>query len=214
MNVRPKELPHREFYRLLITAVAPRPIAWVSTINPDGDHNLAPFSFFNVLSATPPLVGFSPGIRPKEIREALGSAVKDTLRNVRQTGEFVVNVVTYALAEQMNLTSGEYEAGVNEFEVAKLTMRPSAIVRPPQVAESPVNFECKIFQIIDFGTESAGYSLVMGEIVSIHLADEVLRDGRIDPELLDLVGRMGGSQYTRTRDRFVMERPGLKLTQR
>jgi flavin reductase (DIM6/NTAB) family NADH-FMN oxidoreductase RutF len=209
MDVRPEELAPREFYRVLITAVVPRPIAWVSTVDREGVANLAPFSFFNALCATPPLLGFCPGIRAKEFREAHGRGVKDTLRNVRETGEFVVNVVPYTLAQAMNLTAGEYAASVDEFEVAGLTTRPSQIVRPPQVGESPVSFECRVFQILDFGTETAGGSLVIGEILSMHLAEEVLRDGRLDGERLDLIGRMGGSQYTRTRDRFEMERPGL-----
>ncbi|MBI4480198.1 MAG: flavin reductase family protein [Acidobacteria bacterium] len=209
MDVRPQEMAPREFYRLLITSVVPRPIAWVSSISKEGIHNLAPFSFFNALCATPPLLGFCPGIRSQELREARGTGVKDTLRNVRETGEFVVNMVPFALAEQMNLTAGEYEATVDEFEVAKLRMRPSQMIRPPQVAESPVSFECKVFQILDFGTETAGGSLVIGEILSVHLAEEVLRNGRIDGQRLDLVGRMGGSEYTRTRERFEMERPGL-----
>lgn len=209
MDVRPEELEPREFYRVLITAVVPRPIAWVSTVDREGVANLAPFSFFNALCATPPLLGFCPGIRAKEIREARGTGIKDTLRNVRETGEFVVNVVPYALAQAMNLTAGEYAASVDEFEVAGLTPRPSRIVRPPQVAESPVSFECRVFQILDFGTETAGGSLVIGTILSVRLAEDVLRDGRLDAERLDLIGRMGGSQYTRTRDRFEMERPGL-----
>jgi len=143
------------------------------------------------------------------LREARGTGVKDTLRNVRETGEFVVNAVPVSLAEQMNLTAGEYDAAIDEFQVANLTRRPSQMIRPVQVAESPINFECKVYQILDFGTETAGGSLVIGEIVSIHLAEEVLRDGRMDAQLVDLVGRMGGSQYTRTRERFEMERPGL-----
>src|SRR3990172_4391765 len=125
MNIRPQELPPREFYRLLITSVVPRPIAWVSSISKDGIYNLAPFSFFNALCATPPLLGFCPGIRSHDVRQALGTGIKDTLRNVRETGEFVVNVVTYPLVEAMNLTSGEYETAVNEFEVAQVTMRAS-----------------------------------------------------------------------------------------
>jgi flavin reductase (DIM6/NTAB) family NADH-FMN oxidoreductase RutF len=128
---------------------------------------------------------------------------------VRDTGEFVVNVVPFSLAERMNLTAGEYDASVDEFQVARLTMRPSQIVRPPQVAESPVSFECKVYQILDFGTDTTGSSLIIGEIVSVHLAEEVLRDGRLDGNLLDLIGRMDGKQYVRTRDRFEMERPGL-----
>jgi flavin reductase (DIM6/NTAB) family NADH-FMN oxidoreductase RutF len=202
MNVRPDELPHREFYRILISAVAPRPIAWVSTLS-DGRLNLAPFSFFNVVSAKPPLLGFSPSLR----QVGGGPAPKDTLRNVRDTGEFVVNVVTFRVAEAMNLTSGDYESSINEFELAKLTTRPSQVVRPPQVAESPVSFECKLNRIIDFGSEPPSGSLVIGEIVCVHLEDEVLREGRLDPDSLDLIGRMGGAQYSRTIERFEMKRP-------
>ena len=202
MNIRPDELPHREFYRILISTVAPRPIAWVSTLS-DGRLNLAPFSFFNVVSAKPPLLGFSPSLRLVDGRPA----PKDTLRNIRETGEFVVNVVTFAVAEAMNLTSGDYESSVNEFELARLTTRPSQIVKPPQVAESPVSFECKLNRIIDFGSEPPSGSLVFGEIVCVHLKEGVLKDGRLDPDSLDLVGRMGGMQYSRTTPRFELKRP-------
>ena len=211
MNVRPNEVSQREFYRLMITSIVPRPIGWISTISKEGLPNLAPFSFFNALCGTPPLVGYCPGTRSKDFREALGSGFKDSLRNARETGEFVANMVTDTLAQQMNVTAGEYEASVNEFEMAQLTMRPSQIVRPPQVAESPISFECKVYQILEFGTETAGGSLVIGEIVCAHVDESVLRDGRIDGQLVDLVGRMGGSQYTRTRERFEMERPGVQI---
>jgi flavin reductase (DIM6/NTAB) family NADH-FMN oxidoreductase RutF len=207
MNVRPDQLPHREFYRILIAAVVPRPIAWVSTLS-DGHLNLAPFSFFNVVSAKPPLLGFSPSLRQVNSQPA----PKDTLRNIRETGEFVVNVVTFAVAEAMNLTSGDYESSSNEFEVAKLTTRPSQVVRPPQVAESPVSFECKLERIIDFGSEPPSGSLVIGEIVSVHLEDELLQDGQLDGDALDLIGRMGGTQYSRTTQRFEMKRPEVQRT--
>jgi len=210
MDVKPQDLAHREMYRLLVTCVVPRPIAWVSTTDPHGVDNLAPFSFFNALCATPPLLGFCPGIRAQELREARGTGVKDTLRNIRETGEFVVNLVPFAAAEAMNLTAGEYDAAVDEFEVAGVTKRKSQLIRPAQVAESPVNFECKLFQILDFGTETLGGSLVIGEIVLVHLAEEVLRNGRVDGGALDMVGRLGGLEYTRTRERFKLERPGLE----
>jgi flavin reductase (DIM6/NTAB) family NADH-FMN oxidoreductase RutF len=129
------------------------------------------------------------------------------LRNVRETKEFVVNVVTYELAEQMNLTSGEYESSVNEFELAGLTPRAATVVRPPMVAESPINFECKLYQIVEFSSEPGGGSLVMGEIVYLHINDALMKDGRLDANALDLVGRMGGTQYSRTRERFDMVRP-------
>ena len=203
MDVRPAELPYRDFYRILINSVVPRPIAWVSTINSSGRPNLAPFSFFNALSAKPPLLGFCPALRERPE----GPAPKDTLRNIRETKEFVVNAVTFAVAEAMNLTSGEYDESVNEFELAKLTPLPSSIVRPPRVAESPVNFECKLHQIVDFGTERSSGSLVIGEIVSIHLHENVLQEGKLDPHTLDLIGRMGGMDYARTTERFTMVRP-------
>lgn len=209
MDVKPAEMAHREMYRLLVTSVVPRPIAWVSTTDRQGIDNLAPFSFFNALCATPPLLGFCPGIRSRELREARGTGIKDTLRNVRETGEFAVNLVPFSAAEHMNLTAGEYDASVDEFQVAGLTKRQSQLIGPPQVAESPISFECKVYQILDFGTETAGGSLVIGEIVLVHLAEEVLRGGRVDGHLLDMVGRLGGVEYTRTRERFEMERPGL-----
>jgi flavin reductase (DIM6/NTAB) family NADH-FMN oxidoreductase RutF len=208
MNVRPDELPYREFYRILIDTVVPRPIAWVSTLS-NGRLNLAPFSFFNAVSAKPPLLGFSPSLRWVDGRPA----PKDTLRNIRETGEFVVNMVTFAIAEAMNLTSGDYESSINEFELAKLATRPSQVVRPPQVAQSPVSFECKVERIIDFGSEPPSGSLVIGEIVSVHLEDEVLKDGRLDADVVDLIGRMGGMEYSRTTQRFEMKRPEVQRTQ-
>jgi flavin reductase (DIM6/NTAB) family NADH-FMN oxidoreductase RutF len=211
MNVRPNDLSYSEFYRLLISCVAPRPIGWVSTISAAGQPNLAPFSFFNAVCGKPPMVVFAPGIRTLRAEGApLTGQSKDTLRNVRETKEFVVNVVTCELAEQMNLTSGEYDASVNEFEVAKLTPRAATLVRPPMVAESPVNFECKLHQIVDFSSEPGGGSLVIGEIIFVHVAESVMKDGRLDPDALDLIGRMGGSQYTRTTQRFDMARPKVK----
>jgi flavin reductase (DIM6/NTAB) family NADH-FMN oxidoreductase RutF len=202
MNVRPEQIPYRDFYRILLSSVAPRPIAWVSTLN-NGHLNLAPFSFFNAVSAKPPLLGFSPSLRLVDGH----SAPKDTLRNIRETREFVVNVVTFAVADAMNITSGEYDSSVDEFGLAKLNTRPSQVVRPPQVAESPVSFECKLNRIIDFGTEPPSGSLVIGEIVCVHLEESVLKEDRLDPDTLDLIGRMGGVQYSRTTERFDLKRP-------
>jgi flavin reductase (DIM6/NTAB) family NADH-FMN oxidoreductase RutF len=206
MIVSPSELEHKDLYGLLLNSVAPRPIARVSTVSASGQPNLAPFSFFNVVSVDPPLLGFSPGLRQSRLGASRGEA-KDTLQNIRETKEFVVNVVTYELAEAMNLTSGEYEASVNEFEVAKLRPEASSVVRVPRVAESPVSFECKLHQIIDFSTAPTSGSLVLGEIVSIHIQDTNLKEGKLDRNSLDLIGRMGGLQYTRTTQRFEMVRP-------
>ncbi|MGC2365932.1 MAG: flavin reductase family protein [Candidatus Sulfotelmatobacter sp.] len=207
MIVSPSDLSHAELYGVLLNSVAPRPIAWVSTISAPGDLNLAPFSFFNVVCADPPLLGFSPGLRRPRQAEASQGEAKDTLRNIRETREFVINVVTYELAEAMNVTSGEYDASVNEFELAKLSTQPSNVVRPPRVAESPVSFECKLHQILDFSAAPTGGSLVIGRIVSIHISDAHLKDGTLDRNSLDLIGRMGGLQYTRTTQRFEMVRP-------
>jgi len=212
MDVTPSQLAHREFYNILISAVVPRPIAWVSSLSASGQANLAPFSFFNAVCAKPPLLAFAPGMRaPKEAVSGESAGVpKDTLRNIRETGEFVINVVTYELAEAMNLTSGDYDASINEFEVAKVAWAPSKLVRPRRVAESPVSFECKLHQILDFNPGPEGGSLVIGEIVSVHIHDEHLKDGRLDRNSLDLIGRMGGMQYTRTAQRFEMVRPKVE----
>jgi flavin reductase (DIM6/NTAB) family NADH-FMN oxidoreductase RutF len=207
MIVSTSDLSHSELYAILLNSVAPRPIAWVSTTSASGALNLAPFSFFNAVCVDPPLLAFAPGLRqPKQTGAAHGEA-KDTLQNIRKTGEFVVNVVTYELLEAMNLTSGEYDASVNEFEVAGVTPRPSKIVRPPRVAESPVSFECKLYQILDFSPVPTSSSLVIGQVVSIHINDAHMKDGKLDRDSLDLIGRMGGIQYTRTTERIELARP-------
>ncbi len=209
MDIVPKQLTQREVYNILLNTVAPRPIAWVSTVSASGHTNLAPFSFFNVVCANPPMLGFSPSMRPPKATPA-GEPFhepKDTLRNVRETGEFVVNIVTYDLAEAMNQTAGDYHASISEFEVAKVASVPSQIVKPPRVAESPVSFECKLYQILELNPSPEGSSLVIGEIVSIHINEPYLKEGRLDRNSLDLIGRMGGMQYSRTTQRFEMVRP-------
>jgi flavin reductase (DIM6/NTAB) family NADH-FMN oxidoreductase RutF len=228
MDVIPSQLAHREFYHILISAVGPRPIAWVSSLSASGQPNLAPFSFFNAVCANPPLLAFAPAMRAAKNAAAADSAEtptagtagqpvakpvaqpKDTLRNIRETGEFVISVVTFELAEAMNLTSGEYDAGINEFDVAKLAAAPSKVVRPQRVAESPVSFECKLHQILDFNPGPGGGSLVIGEVVSIHIDERHMKEGRLDRNSLDLIGRMGGLQYTRTTQRFEMARPKVE----
>jgi flavin reductase (DIM6/NTAB) family NADH-FMN oxidoreductase RutF len=214
MDVIPSQLAHREFYHILISAVGPRPIAWVSSLSASGQPNLAPFSFFNAVCANPPLLAFAPAMRvARKAADPVGQPVaqpKDTLRNIRETGEFVISVVTFELAEAMNLTSGEYDAGINEFDVAKLAAAPSKVVRPQRVAESPVSFECKLHQILDFNPGPGGGSLVIGEVVSIHIDERHIKEGRLDRNSLDLIGRMGGMQYTRTTQRFEMARPKVE----
>ena len=207
MIVKPSELSHSELYAIILNSVAPRPIAWVSTVDASGRHNLAPFSFFNAVCVDPPLLAFAPGLRPPKEPNANQGEAKDTLRNIRETKEFVVNVVTYDLAEAMNLTSGEYDPSVNEFELAKLAQEPSEIVRPSRVARSPVSFECKLYQILDFSPAPTSSSLVIGQVVSIYVDEAHMKNGKLDRDSLDLIGRMGGIQYTRTTQRFEMVRP-------
>ena len=200
----PDALPWRKAYKLLIGAVVPRPIAWVSTVSEGGQYNLAPFSFFNAVSANPPHLVFSPMIRSTDGR------TKDTLNNIRHAREFVVNVVTEDLAEAMNITSGEYQASVDEFELAGLTPAPSAAIRAPRVAESPVNFECWLADLLPLGEPGAlgTATLVIGKVAHIHVDDSVLFDGdKIDLEKLKPVGRLAGTSYTRVTDLFDMVRP-------
>lgn len=207
MTLSPSDLSHNELYNVVLNSIAPRPIAWVSTISVAGAHNLAPFSFFNAVCIDPPLLAFAPGLRPSKQPGAFDGIAKDTLRNVRETKEFVVNVVTYDLREAMNQTSGEYDPPVNEFDIAKVASEPSQVVRPSRVAESPVSFECRLHQILDFSTAPTSSSLVIGRVVSIHIKDAHLKEGKLDRNSLDLIGRMGGAQYTRTTQRFEMVRP-------
>src|SRR5271154_4364489 len=156
MDFTPSRIAHREMYGMLVGAVVPRPIAWVSSISASGQPNLAPFSFFNAVCAKPPLLVFAPGMRFSKKTTATGGEAKDTLRNVRETGEFVVNLVSFELGEAMNLTSGDYDHSIDEFELAKVAAAPSKVVRPPRVAESPVSFECKVYQILDFNPDPEG----------------------------------------------------------
>jgi flavin reductase (DIM6/NTAB) family NADH-FMN oxidoreductase RutF len=187
-------------YKLLIGSIVPRPIAFVSTISPEGVANLAPFSFFNAICADPPSICFSVGNR---------TPAKDTIANIRANGEFVVNIVNEAIAEQMNLCAGDYPAGVSEFSISGLTPEASEIVKPPCVRESPMNMECKLIQIVEVSARPSGGSLIIGEVVRFHFDRAIAEDFRIDPAKLRAVGRMSGNQYIRTRDRFEMIRPAV-----
>jgi flavin reductase (DIM6/NTAB) family NADH-FMN oxidoreductase RutF len=185
-------------YRILVGAVVPRPIAFVSTISPEGVRNLAPFSFFNVVCGDPPVICFSPIWR---------NPPKDTIVNIRATGEFVVNIVSEDFADRMNICSGEYPSSVDEFSLSGLTPVESVVVRPPRVKESHVNMECRLMQIVDVSARPMGGSLVIGEVVRFHVDDAVIEDFKIDADKLGAVGRMSGSDYARTRDRFSLVRP-------
>ncbi len=210
MNVIPSSIPYKDLYNIILNSVAPRPIAWVSTVSASGQPNLAPFSFFNCVCMAPPLLAFAPGFRPSTRDTSFAAEPKDTLRNIRETKEFVVSIVTYDLGEAMNHTSGEYDASINEFELAKIAAVSSQVVKASRVAASPVSFECKLYQILDFSPSQESSSLVIGEIVSIYVDEAHMKDGKLDRDSLDLIGRMGGIQYTRTTQRFEMVRPKVR----
>ncbi|PSQ49165.1 flavin reductase [Halobacteriales archaeon SW_6_65_15] len=196
MEIDPEEVS--SMYRTLAGAVVPRPIAWVSTTDPEGVDNLAPYSFFNVVAVDPPVVMFAP-VDDSDSPEGL----KDTPRNVRETGEFVVNVVTESVAEAMNETSATLSPGESEFDRADLTRAASRVVAPPRVAESPVAFECSLYEMLDVGDSS----MVLGGVEWVHMDDDVTTDGKLDVQKLDAVGRLSGSLYATTENRFSMERP-------
>lgn len=206
MEIDPLSLPWKSVYKILIGSVIPRPIGWISSIDIDGCANLAPFSFFNVACGNPPHVLFCPMIRGTDQKP------KDTLSNVRATGEFVVNIVTEGLAQAMNLTSTELPAEINEFEYSGLTPQPSATVRPPRVAESPLHFECKVATIFDIGDQPGSGSVVIGRVVHIHVRQDVLLGSdKIDLEKLKPIGRLAGSDYCRVTDLFQMIRPPSQI---
>lgn len=189
--------------KLLNGAIIPRPIGWISTLSPAGGHNLAPFSYFTVVCPNPPHVLYCPGRRGPE------SSEKDSLAHVRATGEFVVNIVTEALAQAMNLTSSEVGPEIDEFALAGLTPMPSVVVRPPRVAESPIHFECRVSHIVDVSTSPGGGSIVVGEVVHIHVDDALLLEGgKINIPALNAIGRLAGAGYARVSDLFDMPRPG------
>jgi flavin reductase (DIM6/NTAB) family NADH-FMN oxidoreductase RutF len=211
MLIKPSDIDPRDFYKILISTVMPRPIAWVSTISMNGVHNLAPFSFFTVASAKPPVLCFAPAFaRDLETPDSKRGRPKDTLVNIRATKEFVVNIVSRSLAEKMNQTSAEYPPEISEFEAAGLTPINSLLVRPPCVGESLVNMECRLYQLIEIGTEPMGGTLVLGEILGINLDESVYKEGQIDMEILDPIGRLGGSYYSTIKDRFEIKRPKLE----
>jgi flavin reductase (DIM6/NTAB) family NADH-FMN oxidoreductase RutF len=179
-----------EAYRLLIHCVAPRPIAFVSTLSKSGQANLAPFSFFMGGGANPPSVAFAPNIE-KEGRP------KDTLVNIRETGEYTINVVSHNILTEMNQASYSYEHGVSEWQKTGLSQAPAAIVKPCRVAESLMAMECRLFEIVQHGEGIGAANYVIGEVVYFHVNKAIIKEGRIDPTLVDYVGRMGGQWYTR-----------------
>lgn len=195
------QLSKAEAYRWLASTVTPRPIAWVSTLSADGQSNLAPFSFFQVISDSPPTLLVNTSVRED-------GSVKDTLRNVRETGELVIHLVSAAQAEAMNATAAWLPHGVSEIDHAGIATVPSERVAPPRVAGAPVAFECRLADIMPYPAENPSSLLIFARVLLAHVDDSVMQDERhVDPAKLDLVGRLGGTQYSRTRDTFSMIRP-------
>ena len=199
MKIAPGTIGNEAAYRILSSAVVPRPIGLVSTVGPDGVFNVAPFSHFNAVGTSPATVAFSVSRRQGEM--------KDTFRNVQHTGDFVANIVDDALAEQMNATAADYPPEISEFEIAGLTPVASDLVAAPRVGEAPVSLECRVVQVVDIGQGPRRSALVIGEVLLFHVRDDLYQDGRIDPWRLKAVGRLGGDLYCRTWEIFEMARP-------
>lgn len=196
-TIHPADIDHKQVYKLLTGSIVPRAIAWVSSVDAQGNPNLAPFSFFTAVTSNPPTILFCPGIRGVDKSE------KDTYNNVVATGEFVINFVTEATAEAMNITATEVPAHVNEFERAGLTPIPAEIVKVPMVKESPIHFECKLTQVVTIGE---GH-IVIGEVIAMHFADEVFQEGNyIDILAYQPIGRLAGSSYNYVRELFDIKR--------
>lgn len=200
MQFDPAQIDAQLAYKLMASLVVPRPIGWASTISPDGRHNLAPFSFFMMITSTPPHIAISVGARE-------GHA-KDTLRNLREVGEFVINTVSAELGPAMVVTAAEWPPDVDEFAVAGLTPAPSAVVRPARVAEAPAHLECVVRQIMPVGDLPYGAHLVIAEVVRIHVRDDLLlENNRIDLRRLRAVGRLTGDWYCSTAEQYELRRP-------
>ena len=200
LSLDPKELPIPKLHQLLLGAIGPRPIAFASTIDENGNHNLSPFSFFNVFSANPPILIFSPA------RSGRTNETKDTYKNVKKVPEVVINIVTYDIVQQMSLSSSPYAPEVDEFVKAGFTSLVSELVRPRRVAESPVQFECKVNQVIELGAEGGAGNLIICEVVKMHINEKVLdANGLIDQHKINLVARMGGNWYCHANEASMFE---------
>jgi flavin reductase (DIM6/NTAB) family NADH-FMN oxidoreductase RutF len=202
LTINPKEIGPIKTHAYLLGAVTPRPIAFASTVDKDGNVNLSPFSFFNCFGANPPLLVFSPARRGRD------NTTKHTYENLREVPEVAINMVSYSMVQQVSLASTEYPKGVNEFLKAGFTEAPSQIVKPPRVAESPVSMECKVLQIISTGDQGAAGNLVICEVLLMHIKEEVLdENGRIDPHKLDAVARLGSDYYARVQGESIFKVP-------
>jgi len=209
LSINPADYEPRQVYKLMTGIIVPRPVALVSTVDRNGTANLAPFSFFAGVGSNPPTLLFCPVIRSRPDATA-GIELdlrKDTLRNVEETGEFVVNVVSDAIAAAANATAAEVPPEVDEFVLSGLTPEASEVVRPARVAESPAQMECKLLQVIYTGREPGAGVIVLGQIVRFHLRENLVDNFRVDPAGLDAVGRMAGNTWARTRDRIELIRP-------
>lgn len=192
MVIDPKQIATKDLHQYMLGSIAPRPIAFVSTMDKNGVVNLAPFSFFNAFSSSPPIVVFSANRRVSD------NSTKDTLTNIEQTRECVINVVSYAIVRQMSLTSIDYPSDVSEFDKAGFKALPSDVVKAPRVSESPVNMECKVQDIITLGTQGGAGHLIICNVVRMHINDRILDgEGKIDPDRIDLMGRLGRAFYVR-----------------
>lgn len=201
MQFDPQDVRPSVFYQQMIHCIVPRPIAWVSTASKHGITNVAPFSYFTGVGSRPPSLLFCPA-------NNRAGEPKDTLRNIQETDEFVVNIVPFGLAEQMNQSAADLPPEESEFEFCHLQTAPGTKVGVPRVAQSPVQFECTTLQILNIGDGPGGANVVIGRVVHVHIDDSVVGARKlVDPDLLDAVGRMGGISYCRTRDRFDLERP-------
>lgn len=191
-SIDPINLETKELHKILLSSIAPRPIAFASTIDSNGNVNLSPFSYFNVFSSNPPILIFSPSRRVRD------NTTKHTLENAMETKEVVINVVNFPIVEQMSKSSIEYEKGINEFIETGLTQVKSLLVKPPRVLESPISFECKVQDIVSLGESGGAGQLIIAKVVQIHIDKKFIdKNGDIDSEKLDLVARMGGDWYTR-----------------
>ena len=208
MKIIPGEIKTAQLHQYLLGAVAPRPICFASTVNANGEVNLSPYSFFNVFGSNPTTLVFSPS------RKVRDNTIKHTLENIYETREVVINVVNHAMVQQMSLSSCEYPRGVDEFVKAGFTKLPSEKVKAPRVAESPVQMECRVRDIIETGTEGGAGNLVICEVLVMHISDAVLNEaGQIDPQKIDLVARMGGDYYCRASGAavFTVPKPNTEL---
>ncbi|PIE86919.1 MAG: flavin reductase [Bacteroidetes bacterium] len=200
VTINPSEIPVPKLHHYLLGSVGPRPIAFASTVDEDGNDNLAPFSFFNVFSANPPIMVFSPA------RSGRTNQTKDTYNNVKKVPEVVINIVNYDIVQQMSLASSPFAPGVSEFEKAGFTTLDSETIQPKRVAESPVQFECKVIEVKELGHEGGAGNLVICEVLRIHLKEEILdENGMVDQHKIDLVSRMGGNWYCRADEGSMFE---------